>query len=182
MSDEAYHRAGRQRETARRRSPSRGSPGERVPGQGRCGFNAGKITAAERNALHAGASDSRAALHRECSQWHADGLAAIQRHFGQQITSRGNPDADHAIVFVAEHDPDGQFAPIEAPSPIGRVVEIDYNGIKRVVWVDSNGRVVAYAEPIVGDGWSNRGAFAGGRGSVSPSQACRLRNGQKSLT
>jgi hypothetical protein len=38
--------------------------------------------------------------------------------------------------------------------------EIAYNGIKRQVRVDANGRVVA-ENPVSDDGWSNRATFAG---------------------
>ena len=76
--------------------------------------------------------------------------------------SRGDPDADHAFAFVETvADPEGLYAPQPTEAPIGRVVEIAYNGIKRQVLVDAAGRVAAYAEPVVGDGWSNRGTFAG---------------------
>jgi hypothetical protein len=44
----------------------------------------------------AAASDARAGLVAEAEQRHRDRLAAIQRHFGQQITSRGNPGANYA--------------------------------------------------------------------------------------
>ena len=47
-----------------------------------------------------------------------------------------------------------------AEVPIGRVVEIAYNGIKRQVRVDANGRVVAES-PVSDDGWSRRETFAG---------------------
>jgi hypothetical protein len=63
-----------------------------------------------------------------------DRLAAIQRHFNQQVTSRGNPDADHAVAFVETvADPEGQLAPVAVEAPVGELVEIDYNGIKRQV-------------------------------------------------
>jgi len=65
---------------------------------------------------------------------------------------------------MAEQDAEGQFAPAAVDPPIGRLVEINYNGIKRVVRLDSNGRFPAYAEAVAGDGWSNRGAFAGDAG------------------
>jgi len=41
------------------------------------------------------------------------------------------------------------------------LIEIDYNRIKRVVQVDSSGRIVADAEPVPADGWSTRGTFSG---------------------
>jgi hypothetical protein len=53
------------------------------------------------------------------------------------------------------------YAPAPAELPVGRVVATAYNGIKRQVRVDANGRVAAYAEPVVGDGWSNRPTFTG---------------------
>jgi len=51
-------------------------------------------------------------------------------------------------------DPEGLYAQQPGEAPIGRVVEIAYNGIKRQV------RVVAES-PIADDGWSRRGTFAG---------------------
>jgi hypothetical protein len=123
--------------------------------------------AAEKDAAYAMAADNRAAAYAEAEQQHRDRLAAIQRHFGQQVTSHGSPDAGHALAFVETvADPEGQFAPVpvEAASNgvrgIGRVVEIAYNGIKRQVRVDANGRVVAES-PIADDGWSRRRTFAG---------------------
>jgi hypothetical protein len=113
------------------------------------------------------AADNRAAAYAEAEQRHRDRLAAIQRHFGQQVTSHGSPDAGHALAFVETvADPEGLYAPQpgEAASNgvrgIGRVGEIAYNGIKRQVRVDANGRVVAES-PIADDGWSRRGTFAG---------------------
>jgi hypothetical protein len=86
-------------------------------------------------------------------------MAAVHRHFGQQITSRSNPDADHAVAFVAKHDPEGQFAPAAVDPPIGRLVEINYNGIKRTIRIDGNGRGRELGEAIRCDGWSNRRTF-----------------------
>jgi hypothetical protein len=41
-------------------------------------------------------------------QRHRDRLAAVQRRFGQKITSRGNPDASHSADFVEMvADPEG---------------------------------------------------------------------------
>ena len=57
-------------------------------------------------------------------------------------------------------DPEGLYAPQPAEAPIGRIVEIAYNGIKRAVRVDANGRVVAES-PVSDDGWSRRGTFTG---------------------
>ena len=109
----------------------------------------------------AAAGDAQAAAYAEAEQRHRDRLAAIQRHFGQQIARRGDPDADHALAFVETvADPEGQYASQPAKAPIGRVVEIAYNGIKRQVRVDASGRVVA-ENPVSDDGWSNRGTFAG---------------------
>jgi len=110
---------------------------------------------------YARAADNRAAAYAEAEQRHRDRLAAIQRHFGQQVTCHGNPDAGHAQAFVETvADPEGQFAPVPVEAPIGAVVAIDYNGIKRLVRVDARGRVVAES-PIADDGWSRRGTFAG---------------------
>jgi hypothetical protein len=107
------------------------------------------------------AADNRAAAYAEAEQRHRDRLAAIQRCFGQQITSGGNPDADHAVDFAETvADPEGLWTPTAAEAPIGEVVTIDYNGIKCQVRVDARGRVVAES-PIADDGWSRRGTFAG---------------------
>jgi len=85
----------------------------------------------------------------------------LVRHFGQLIARRSNPDADHALAFVETvADPEGLYRPQPVEAPIGRMVEIAYNGIKRQVRVDANGRVVA-ENPIADDGWSNRGTFSG---------------------
>jgi hypothetical protein len=48
-----------------------------------------------------------------------------------------------------------------AEPSVGRVVATAYNGIKRQVRVDANGRVTAYAGAEAGDGWSNRPTFTG---------------------
>ena len=118
-------------------------------------------TKAARAATYGAASDKRAETVAEAEQRHRDRLAAIQRHFGQQVTCHGNPDAGHAQAFVETvADPEGQFAPVPVEAPIGAVVAIDYNGIKRLVRVDARGRVVAES-PIADDGWSRRGTFAG---------------------
>ena len=109
---------------------------------------------------YARAADNRAAAYAEAEQRHRDRLAAIQRHFGQQVTCHGNPDAGHEQAFVETvADPEGQFAPVPVEAPIGAVVAI---GIKRLVRVDARGRVVASAENhVAGDGWSDRGTFTG---------------------
>jgi hypothetical protein len=118
---------------------------------------------AARDATYSAAGDARAAAYAEAEQRHYDRVAAIQRYFGQQMARRGNPDADYAVVFVEMvADPEGLYAPQPGEAPIGRVVEIAYNGIKRLVRVDARGRVVASAENhVAGDGWSNRGTFTG---------------------
>ena len=100
-------------------------------------------------------------MYAEAEQRHADRLAVIQRHFGQQITSRGNPTPITPSPSSPSIDPEGLFAPAAVDPPISQLVEIDYNGIKTVVRVNSNGRVAAYAELVAGDGWSNRGTFTG---------------------
>jgi hypothetical protein len=114
-----------------------------------------------RQARFSAARAARDATYAEAEQRHYDRLAAIQRYFGQQIARRGNPDADHALAFVETvGDPEGLYTPQPVEAPIGRVVEIGYNGIKRAVRVDAHGRVVAES-PIADDGWSNRGTFVG---------------------
>ena len=67
---------------------------------------------AARDATYAVAADVRAAAYAEAEERHRDRLAAIQRHFGQQVMSRGDPDADHAFAFVETvGDPDGLYTP-----------------------------------------------------------------------
>jgi hypothetical protein len=124
-------------------------------------FRAWQIDVAAKNVAYSLASDARAAAYAEADQRHRDRMAAIQRHFGQLIVSRGDPDADHARAFVENvADPERLYAPRPAEAPIGEVVAIGYNGIKRQVRVDANGRVVAES-PVSDDGWSRRGTFAG---------------------
>jgi hypothetical protein len=55
---------------------------------------------AARDAIYSAAGDVYGAAYAEAEQLHYDRLAAIRRHFGQQVTNRGDPDADHALVFV----------------------------------------------------------------------------------
>ena len=88
----------------------------------KAGFPTGAKAA--RDEAYAVASDARAEMVAEAEQQHRDPLAAIQRHFGQQITRRGDPDADHALAFVETvADPEGLYTPQPAEAPIGRVVE-----------------------------------------------------------
>jgi hypothetical protein len=115
---------------------------------------------AARDRAYSAASDARAGMYSEAEQRHGNRMAAIQRHFGQQITSRGNPDAENALAFVAEIDPAGMWAPIAKPAPIGEVSTVEFAGIKQQRRVDANGRVVA-ENPVADDGWSNRGTFTG---------------------
>jgi hypothetical protein len=100
-----------------------------VEGRGQYCLNVGgcQIDAAAKTAAYSLASDVRAAAYPGAEQRHRDRMAAIQRHFGQQVMSRGDPDADHALDFVeTDADPERLFAPFPAEAPIGRVVEIDY--------------------------------------------------------
>ena len=114
-----------------------------------------------RDATYAAAGDARAEIVGEAERRHYERLAAIQRHFGQHVMSRGNPEADHALAFVETvANPQGVYTPQLAEAPIGGVVEIAYNGIKRQVRVDANGRIVT-ENPVSGDGWSRRGTFTG---------------------
>jgi hypothetical protein len=84
-------------------------------------------------------------------------LAAIQRHFANRSLAAAIPTPTTRSL---SSDPEGLYAPQPAEAPIGRVVEIAYNGIKRQVRVDANGRVVVES-PVSDDGWSRRGTFAG---------------------
>ena len=125
-------------------------------------FRQGRIDAAGKTAAYSLASDARSAAYAEAEQRHRDRMAAIQQYWGKQLDARGNPDADHAQAFVADvADPDRLFASVAVEPPIGRVLTTAYNGIKRQIRVDANGRVAGYAEPVSGDGWSHRGTFTG---------------------
>jgi hypothetical protein len=55
---------------------------------------------AARDEAYAAASDARAGLVAEAERRHYDRLAAIQRHFSQQVTSHGSADAGHALAFL----------------------------------------------------------------------------------
>jgi hypothetical protein len=59
---------------------------------------------------------------------HQDRLAALAAHFERFYRGPGDPNAEHAQMFVAAVDPDGIFAPmpVEAPLPGDPVT---YNGI-----------------------------------------------------
>jgi hypothetical protein len=106
---------------------------------------------AARDAAYAAASDARAGAYAEAEQRHFDRLAAIQRHFGQQTISRGNP--GHALAFVETvADPERRFAPAAVEATIGEVVAIDYNGIKCQVRIDACGRVVPRTRLQMTDG------------------------------
>ena len=109
--------------------------------------------------VYANASDTRAASYAQAEREHYDRLAAIQRHFSQQVVSRGNPDAPAALDFVATvADPEGLYAPVPAPAPVGELTIVDFNGIRRQVIVDGSGRVIA-ENPVADDGWSSRQTF-----------------------
>ena len=65
-----------------------------------------------RDATYAAAGDARAEIVGEAERRHYERLAAIQRHFGQHVMSRGNPEADHALAFVETvADPEGLYTP-----------------------------------------------------------------------
>jgi len=69
-------------------------------------------------------ADAKLRQERFSAKANRDRLAAIQRHFGQQVMSRGDPDADHALAFVETvADPEGLHTPQPPEPPIGRVVE-----------------------------------------------------------
>ncbi len=56
---------------------------------------------ADRDRAYASASDARQMAHDIAYQEHQDRLAALQRHFGQMRVARGDPDAPHAIAWLA---------------------------------------------------------------------------------
>lgn len=106
------------------------------------------------------ASDHRAALLAETEQRHADRLAALARHFGQHYRGPGDPDAGHALAFLAEIDPAKLWAPgASMPLPIGEITTIEFAGTKQQRRVDGRGRAVPES-PVADDGWSNRPTFA----------------------
>jgi hypothetical protein len=77
------------------------------------------------------------------------------------MARHGNPDADHALVFVETvADPEGLYAPQPPEPPIGRVVEINSNGIKRQVRspieVISNVKLSALPSPAAASGTTPR--------------------------
>ncbi len=121
------------------------------------------------------ADEGRAAGYAFADRDHKDRLAALQRHFGQAITSREDPDATHAQAFLASVDPDGQFAPAPTPVAAGtpRVIE-HHIGVRHTRLVDANGRVVPEQSTQVDP---PRGTFTGSpaayamaktRGAVTP--------------
>ena len=73
-------------------------------------------------------------------------------------------------------DAERRFAPVAVEALIGEVVEIAYNGIKRQVRVDPNGRVVA-ENPVSDDGWSRRGTFGRRRGLLGGQRSRRWAEG-----
>jgi hypothetical protein len=115
---------------------------------------------AARERAYSAASDARAGVYAEAEQRHANRMAALARYLGQAYRGSGDPDADHALAFVAEVDPAGLWAPIATPAPVGTLTTINVAGMKRQVRVGANGRVVA-ENPVADDGWSNRGTFTG---------------------
>jgi len=126
-------------------------------------YRAGRIDAAAKTAAYSLASDVRAAAYADAEQRHRDRMAAIQRYFEQLIVARGHPATDHALAFVETvADPEGLFAPVAVELAQGEVVTtIAYNGIRRQVRIDGNGRVAAHVDAQTGDGWSRRGTFVG---------------------
>lgn len=159
LTDDAYHRARLASERLRDSDLRAADHLARVfQDKGDADSTAGKITAGERNTLQAAAGDTRAALQRECAQWHADRMAAIQVHFGQKPIRHGDPQTEAALRFVAEIDPDGEHRAPPVEPPIGTMATINHNGIKQYRRVH-NGHVVAES-PVVNDGWSTRKTFA----------------------
>src|SRR5260370_14213663 len=96
-----------------------------------------------REHAYSAASDARAGMYAEAEQRHANRMVAVQRHFGQQITSRRDPDTDHALPFVVEIHPAGLWAPIPMPAPIGALTTIEVAEIKQQRRVDPDGRVLS---------------------------------------
>jgi hypothetical protein len=64
-------------------------------------------------------------MYAEAEQRHANRMAALARYFGQAYRGPGNPDADHALAFVAEVDPNGLWTPFVAEPPIGEIATIE---------------------------------------------------------
>jgi hypothetical protein len=95
------------------------------------------VARAARDRAYSAASDARAGMYAEAEQRHANRMAALARYFGQAYRGPGNPDADHALAFVAEVDPNGLWTPFVAEPPIGEIATIEFAGIKPQRRVDA---------------------------------------------
>ena len=104
---------------------------------------AGELAAVrDRDRTYGLAADALAEGYRLAEQQHFDRLAAISRHFGSRGNPRGNPNAQHAVDFLASlgftlaADP-----PTPQPAPL-TTAEISYNGIVTRRPVNADGKVI----------------------------------------
>jgi hypothetical protein len=75
------------------------------------------------------AGDLRQAAYDLAERMHQARLACLAQHFGEHYRGPGDPDAEHAQQWLAEHvDPQGLFAPPPA-EPALSVESLTYNGI-----------------------------------------------------
>ncbi len=73
--------------------------------------------AKNRTRVYALAGDGRQAIIARTAQDHSDRVAAPQRHFGQQVTGRGDPDATHAQSWLAGLEVD-EYRARPQPPPV----------------------------------------------------------------
>jgi hypothetical protein len=124
-----------------------------------CGANTDRVAGPRnRDRTYALASDGRQGIYDRAAQDHFDRVAATQRHFGQAIRARGNPDAPHAQAWLASLDVDA-FRAAPAPPPVGSPVMAEHHpGIRVERRIDERGIIVAETF-TPGDG--GRGTFRG---------------------
>ena len=113
---------------------------------------------AARDRVYALAGDGRQGVYDRAAQDHFDRVAAAQRHFGQAIRARGNPDATHAQNWLRGLDVEAFRADPEPP-PIGRPILAEHHpGMPVPRRIDERGIIVAETF-VPGDG--GRGTFSG---------------------
>ena len=99
--------------------------------------------ARNRDRVYALAGDGRQGMYDRAAQDHFDRVAAAQRHFGQAIRARGNPDATHAQNWLATLDVEAFRADPEPP-PIGRPILAEHHpGMPVPRRIDERGIIVA---------------------------------------
>jgi hypothetical protein len=99
--------------------------------------------ARNRDRVYALTGDGRQGVYDRAAQDHFDRVAAAQRHFGQSISARGNPDAPHAQAWLRGLDVD-EFAAQPEPPPIGRPILAEHHpGMPVPRRIDERGIIVA---------------------------------------